>query len=95
MRKIVVMKSFSAASLAAFLMSIVPVVSGATDKKVLVDRSSVGYIAGLRCAAKAGEIKTLKVSNIFFAQAQRGRQRYLLPWTGTPNAKAVHALEPR
>ena len=67
LRKIVVMKCFSAGSLAAFLLSIVPAVSGATDKKVLIDRSRiVGYIAGLRCAAKAGEIKTPEDLSIFF-----------------------------
>jgi hypothetical protein len=91
------MKSFSAASLAAFLLSIVPVVSGAMDKKVLVDRSRiVGYIAGLRCAAKAGEIKTPEgFKYLLRYRLKEDGNEYLLPWTGTPNAKAaVHALEP-
>ena len=97
LRKIVAMKFFSTASLAAFLLSIVPVVSGATDKKELVDRSRiVGYIAGLRCAAKAGEIKTPEGFKYFLRyRLKEDGNEYLLPWTGTPNAKAaVHALEP-
>ena len=97
LRKIVVMKCFSAGSLAAFLLSIVPVVSGATDKKVLIDRSRiVGYIAGLRCAAKAGEIKTPEdFKYLLRYRLKEDGNEYLLPWTGTPNAKAaVHAVEP-
>ena len=83
--------------LAGLLLSIVPLVSSATDKKTLVDRSRiVGYIAGLRCAAKAGEIKTPEgFKYLLRYRLKEDGNEYLLPWTGTPNAKAaVHELEP-
>ena len=90
-------RCLSAAPILAIILSITPAVCGAADKKVLIDRSRiVGYIAGLRCAAKAGEIKTAEgFKYLLRYRLKEDGNEYLLPWTGTPNAKAaVHELEP-
>ena len=81
----------------AIILSITPAVCGATDKKVLIDRSrTIGYIAGLRCEAKAGKIKTPeRFRYLLRYRLKEDGNEYLLPWTGTPNAKAaVRALDP-